>query len=463
MLEPVDDLVLPAESDTVEGEAVESEAEDDDESEDDGESGSETESSEDETPSGPSGVAIKAFSKLTRRYAFSLNQVFCSSQTDLTIGELEEKAELVNGLRTRLLPSMRTQLSALLQSLDLSEYPIHPCPNPESTAEILSALGDLLKETQDAVEEIALEPPLPSAEHDHHLKDLKIFRSNHLLWKTKDIIQNHLCEILSICDQYIVMWEAEGIDREDSDHQARLSNCRKEIVEMSATCKDLMDDLIEWISLSDFGMLQKDWRVSSKKLDRLLAALVEMNNGTFGKPERGDTQTDGEDIRAADEENRARSIQLARSAMPIIKLGRIFYDKLSKTTGKKIPFKLNAGICSKEIDALRNKMDSLDTQIDHILGLVCAIYQTDEHIGSRIKSLKSVTFQAWRCLQAALLTLAFHLQPSDPDGRNDDAHNNFKTWFLVLENQFRLAGSNLKDTVDSCFGEHEEEDESDRD
>ncbi|WAQ85449.1 hypothetical protein PtA15_6A77 [Puccinia triticina] len=434
-------------------EAMESEVEDEDKSE----SGSQ--SRESETLSGPIGAVIKVLDKLNGKYAFSLNQVFCRSETDLTIDRLNEKAELVNDLQTSLLPSIRTQLVALLQSLDLSEYPIHPCPNPESTAAILSKLDGILHETRSAVEEIALESPLPSDEHDHHLKDLKIFRLNHLLWKTKAIIQNHLCEILGICGLYIVMWGHEDMDREDSKHQARLSNWRKDIVEMSVTCKDLIDDLIGWISLSDFAMLQKEWRVSSKKVDRMLVALVEISNETYSRPGTEGTQTGGEDDRAVNEAHRARAIELARSATPIIKLARIFYDKLSKPTGKK-PFMLNAGICSKGIDALRDKMRSFDTQIDHILGLLCVIYQPDGDIEPRIKSLKSVTFQTWACLEKALLRLAFHLKPANSDGRNYDAQNNFKTWFLALEYQFRLACYNLNQTITSRLGDSDG-DESD--
>lgn len=107
-------------------------------------------------------------------YNFFLSEIVCQEEKNLTLDDLEGKMETWKKLRTSLLPCMRSQINiTLIRSPDLSEDAIHPCPSPQSTANILSEIHITLGEARTAIEIPALDPLLPSESHDRNIKVFK--------------------------------------------------------------------------------------------------------------------------------------------------------------------------------------------------------------------------------------------------------------------------------------------------
>ncbi|POW17726.1 hypothetical protein PSTT_00378 [Puccinia striiformis] len=323
---------------------------DDDEDEDDGNTNNDSSS---ETWTGPSAEVLKAFNKLLRNYSYSLNQVFCRTEKNLTLDDLDLEMDTYNDVQTCLLPSLKQQIRDLVESLDLSEFANHPCPNPESTAKILSQLGDTLKSTRSAVEELALESPLPDKSYDGHLKQLK-----------------------------------------------------------------------------------REWRGSTRKLGRQLEALAHILNGTYTR-QKGDKIDDRSDSeKEKDLAHKARAIQLAKSAVPIVKLSRIFYDKLSKTSINQLPFELDTEMSSEELGSLLKTLESFYESVDYMSGHLKICVQNIDYF------------------EKALLALSLYLIPtSHSSGGRSTPQTHFKTWFLGLRNQLNRACIDLKNATDTCFGD----------
>ncbi|KNZ63671.1 hypothetical protein VP01_1115g3 [Puccinia sorghi] len=404
--------------------------------------------------SGRSDVALVAFAKLISEYSFSLNQICCLEQEDLTLDQLDEKIHTWIDLRTRLLPRMKSQIVTLLQSLALSEPLIHPCPNPESTANILTEIHDTLNEARSAVVTLALEPPLPCESHDQHLKEFKRFRMSRILWKTKAVIQEILCDLFESCAVFILMWDGEGIDVEDKEFQTKSVNSRKHILSVATKSGCMIDEILEWSKLSDLAILQDEWQGLSRKLHRMLVALTEMINGRYVWRTSPGQNHDGKNETENNTAHRTRAIQLTRATIPMVKLARLFYDTLSNTTAHRLPFSLDPQISTYEHNSLREDMESFYSKLDRLMGHLCVICETDENIGTKMRSLDEVITQTLGCLEQALLALAFHLVPSQtPAARRSAPQSRYKAWFLPFKHHFFLASFNLRDTAHSFFEE----------
>jgi len=397
-----------------------------------------------------SAVALDAFDKLLAKFHFSLNQCFCRDEVNLTIDGLGRKVDTLNDLRTTLLPSIKSQITTFLQSLDLSESPIHICPDPESTAKIVTVLHRTLSKTRNAVEHLALGPPMPSSKNDQHLKDFKKFRIHRILWKTKALIQENLCDLLGSCLLLIEVWDGEE-DQRDLEFQEKWALSRNDITRLATKSKLRVDEIIEWSKLSDFAILQDEWRVSARKLTEMLESFTAMLNGEYDSSKGPDENENGVD-QVEDKAHRTRALQLAQSGLPLMKLARLFFDKVTKASNQ-MPFTLVTHFSSENHEFLTEKMNSFYLSVNHVYCELCLIYASDRNIAMGIRKLKEKIEETLRNHDKVLLELAFLLVPSHTTADRPASNSNFKTWFRPMSNLIVLASLNLLEAARNCFPE----------
>ncbi|PLW17757.1 hypothetical protein PCANC_09064 [Puccinia coronata f. sp. avenae] len=404
--------------------------------------------------SGPSDKVHATLRKLLRKYQFSLNQMFCREDENLTLDQMDEKIDCLHDLRTSVLPSIKRQILDLLQSLDLSEQPTYPCPDPELTTKIISEMHRTIGKAMSAAETIGLEAPQPEPSHDRQLKEFKQFRSNRILWKTKAVIHQNLCDLLETFGMWLLEWDRQE-DREDVEFQTKSAETGRELSALAVSARIEIDAVLEWLSLSDLAIIQEEWQGPRRKASDMLAALAEMLNGTYVWRKKADQneQADETDLEKK-KAHRARAIQLARWAIPMVKLTRLFYTKLCTTS--QLPFTLDPEISSKEHDELRDKVGALYARIDRVLGGLCFIYETDEDLANKIRGLREVTLRSTGDLDRALLALSFHIAPLHPAASPSALQRDFKDFFRPLTGLLLVATTNFRDAVTSCFGELDE-------
>jgi hypothetical protein len=313
------------------------------------------------------------------------------------------------------------------------------------------------------VELIALEEPMPAASHDHHLEKFKSLRSLQLLWKTKALIQDNLCDLFEACA--LLIWEHENNDPEDLGYQAYASKRRQRITTMAADYQNQVDRLIEYSKLSDFGYLQHDWRLASYKFTETLEVLGRMSNGSYSISSNSNKEDDQivEDQPVEDEEtkrladHREHVNQLAKSFIPFAKLGRIFYDKLSKTTINRPPFELYTEMSSDQLELLASRTSWIRSSIDDLVGELSKLYQSSENLEQRINSMRNEAVMTLYRLDRVLLDLSLHLIPVHTNTRTAytrfPAQSPFKTSFLPLKKQFRAACVHFVRTINIGFGD----------
>ncbi|PLW09344.1 hypothetical protein PCASD_03790 [Puccinia coronata f. sp. avenae] len=254
-----------------------------------------------------------------------------------------------------------------------------------------------------------MKTPLPNPSHDGSLKDLKLFRMNHLLVKTNNIIRLKLCPLLDAGATWILVWDGQN-DPNDSEFQIKSVNIRKKISRLADETGILIDDVIESSTSSDLAILQEG---------------------------------------------------LGQSAITTVKLTRLLYAKLTNSGTSQLPFTLDPGLNSEELDSLRQVTFAFDAGIRRLFDHLCTVYVTDENTPSEIEALRKNIQLSICSLEGFLLVLAFHIAPLHAAaGRSAALQRDFKAWFLPLKNSFLVASTNLQDAVDSCFG-YLEDSESD--
>ncbi|PLW14715.1 hypothetical protein PCANC_21137 [Puccinia coronata f. sp. avenae] len=200
------------------------------------------------------------------------HRLACHPDKQLTLEKLDENVDVLRNLRTFLLPSIKHQLAAVLQSLDLSEGPAYPCPNPELTAKNLSELYDTWRNTISAVDNLALDPPLPI--HDRRLQDFKRFRISSLQEKIDCSIREKLHDLLCECSSWICAWDSQE-DTKDTKFQTRSASTKNRISTLVVNFGVRIDEVIAWSKLSDFLSFTKSAKNQRKNAKKCLKICVQ--------------------------------------------------------------------------------------------------------------------------------------------------------------------------------------------
>ncbi|PLW46156.1 hypothetical protein PCASD_04151 [Puccinia coronata f. sp. avenae] len=399
---------------------------------------------------GPSAIVLETFDEWSDHvYLYYFHQLACHPDKQLTLEQLDKKVDVLRNLRTVLLPSIKHQLAAVLQSLDLSEGPAYPCPNPELTAKNLSELYDTWRNTISAADNLALDPPLPI--HDGRLQDFKRFRISSLQKKIDCSIREKLHVLLCECYSWIWAWDSQE-DTTDRKFQTRSADTQNRISTLVVNFGVRIDEVIAWSKLSDFAILQEECQKSTQECNKMLEDLCQILNEkpvwrkTVGQNERPDNQEKRET-------RKARALQLAQLGIPVVKLTRIFYGKLTNTeTSDQLTFTLDPEICTIEHDSLREKISTFHHKINCIRNYLMAIYGTKKYMSANIQSLRQLTLECTESLDQVLLALAVNLFPLDAAADRSALQRDFKAFFIPLQQHFCVAATNLRDAANSCFG-----------
>ncbi|KAI7957485.1 hypothetical protein MJO28_004580 [Puccinia striiformis f. sp. tritici] len=378
-------------------------------------------------------------------------------QEILSIDQLGSKCKFLHDLQTSVLPSFKQKLSALLPSLDLSEFPIHPCPNPELTRKIISRIDQILAETRLIVEVIAMRPPLPAPTHDHHLEYFKKYRTIRLYWNLNSLIHHKLYDFFKTCAEWIISWERKESEYvpENSQHPSKAFDRREQLDTIAKDCQDRLDGMIECCKDSDFRILQREWRPSVNQLTNMLKALANMINGTTHRRSwnRFLLAVQGQ---WTDEAHKICATQLVRSAIPIVKLGRLFYEKLSNPVTNQLPFTLDTKMSTDELLSLNKTIDVFFHRIDDLMNHIHSFFIANQGNGRKLTELSQISLMILTSLDEALSALASHLIPSQTTDPPSDPQNNFKSWFLPLSDSFIVAVNNFREIIHSHSEDPEE-------
>ncbi|KAA1095692.1 hypothetical protein PGTUg99_023851 [Puccinia graminis f. sp. tritici] len=405
----------------------------------------------------------------------------------MSTDEVDVRKYLLLQLQTCFLPSLKQQLADLLKSLDLTNLSKEK-PNLLDILETVSRLGQTFKQINTFLYSIAGIATCSSQAHkeyDHDYGGVKEFRCHSLIEKINHLMSEHIWVLFKRHIPYILL--------RSKDHPTRLNDRSDlithggKLIEGIARSSDYIDTIIQLSKRSDFNILQDKWRGKSNDLNCLLKRIAVRINPTTeeerllidaGLPEipstskaiaddNHSTNTDQAEIDSnyrdtgsdtdssidqeddesdtscstcSSEESFLRSllIKLAQSAIPLIKLVRILFNKLSNPISQ-VPFTIGLKMSSMDIESVQGELSSLNCSIHNILNDLLYMYDC-EGIMDELKSVKMLRERLWRYFDSSLVLLCFYLVPSTGiELELPISGNHSKTWFLKLREQFYLA------------------------
>ncbi|EFP78203.2 uncharacterized protein PGTG_04159 [Puccinia graminis f. sp. tritici CRL 75-36-700-3] len=394
----------------------------------------------------------------------------------LSIGEIDDLNALLLQMQNSTLPALQQQLGEMLESLNLDDLPARvPNPNLFYAPEIVFRLGHTVDQINHFVQSIApivVNPLHIPQKSDHDYGGLKVYRSTDLIEKLNDLMRQNVIQAL-LHHHVLFIRACSNNHRTSSYDESQLKFHSKNLAQATAQTSEAIDRLIKWSKKSDFGLIQADCQSFANDLDPILENLFtriiskvtpeqrrkSINAGHTNQSQAGpenERQDTGSDIDSSDAQHNQPSasrltdsfddtslslhlMRLTEATIPLIKILRIFFKKLSDTPISKAPFTISAQLCSDQINPMDYELGSLDCGIENLLNV---IYQLDDGPidMAQVKYLETLHEELYRHFNSSLTLLCFHLIPlSETQYHLPRSVNLCKTWFFTLREQFCLA------------------------
>ncbi|KAA1084021.1 hypothetical protein PGT21_014631 [Puccinia graminis f. sp. tritici] len=387
-------------------------------------------------------------------------------QEPLSIDEISTLNDLLCQMQTRHLPSLQQQLVNLSRSLDLANLPNNPHPKLEDTLEILSQLGDSLDQINTFVHSIApivVNPLQQTGKIDHHFGGLKNYRSRELIEKFNNLERESLKWLFDSLRRFI---RASPKDPWTIlNDESILGSLGKDVIEAIDQSYHAISEIIKWSKQSDFSILQDECRRDANNLEPILEGLNRRIALTTRLEEQlrlideGEFDTDSSSASGDEDDEESKTslstdsseqiflrpslMKLAKTTIPLIKLIRIFFNKLSNTPTSKAPFTFGTKLSSAEIREIDCEIGGLSCSIRNLLNLIFYMFDCDEYVND-MKNLEQHFKELPRDFNSSIVLLCCYLLPVNDQLDLPVSGNLFKTWFLTLREQFDLAYDNFR-------------------
>ncbi|KAI7954003.1 hypothetical protein MJO28_006550 [Puccinia striiformis f. sp. tritici] len=204
-----------------------------------------------------------------------------------------------DGLENDILPLLYQQIESLSQLLEISELHIDTSRKLESISDAQVELGHSLQQL------ISLLSLFVRGHWDRQFEPMTI---------TGKISKNRL--------------------------QLRRLDYKARVTKHTVLVKESIERMYDWLTANEFQLIQDDWELTITRIDKILTRLtklvnppeIDLDDDKKGKVE-DDSDYDSEDEWRSEAESLSEpAIELARSAIPIIKLSRLFFRKLLRVS-----------------------------------------------------------------------------------------------------------------------------------
>ncbi|POV94988.1 hypothetical protein PSTT_16537 [Puccinia striiformis] len=303
---------------------------------------------------------------------------------------IERRKELLNQLHFYLLPLLAHQIKTLTLSLE----PIHL--EEQTIFEFEQILG-IQSPLQQSLESIAsaLHTLCPSPDY------FTSHRSNNEEYKRID-------------DQQYK--EFKVFERIDS------SVCRESILAYSSSSCKGIESTIKWLGRSEFELFQWDWPEKICRIDEELEGLLSfINRMKTGKREpKNETKIES-------------ALVLAKSIEPIVKLCRLFFNKLSARNMDKRLFPLLSGMRTDQLNRLHHLAEAVYTDL-----FGCIFNLIDDYllfIGKRLIDFIHIE----QLFEPALFLISHHFVRFLPETDCYPAQSTLRAWLATWYDQLISA------------------------
>ncbi|KAI9608715.1 hypothetical protein H4Q26_004901 [Puccinia striiformis f. sp. tritici PST-130] len=315
-------------------------------------------------------------------------------------------------------------------------------PDVELTIEATTNLDQTLDKIIRSVH--CISAPFPQGDiNDCHLRRCKRFMRKQLHNKVRSMITKHLCQLFWTCIYFVSACKLSNDEPEDLEHRSKTSQWTKELLRVRDLCRDSIDDTIEWCQKIRWSAGNDNETCQS-----VLTLEQKVDSIDIDDEENGNIKVQTDQLHKA-----------TQSIIPIIKLARIFLNKIAKPTKAEIPFTLDKEISSDDLELLRDGTSRIATRLKSLAEIAVELHEANNGFGDNRELMGRLIICLFADLEAILLLLSLYLIPLPTTGlTNYKSGNQFKTWFHGLETLWRKATHHYLDAL--AYSEDEDEDES---
>ncbi|KAH9452637.1 hypothetical protein Pst134EB_016591 [Puccinia striiformis f. sp. tritici] len=239
--------------------------------------------------------------------------------------------ELWSSRGSEILSASTTRMTSRETTPRIVKIPLSRQPNPinlsgeplstlQSILMIQSQLDHTLNQFPSALQRIGrvMSTLRSGRTNDQYLKEFKYFRGGGLFYLyTSRVIK----ELVKLFKQSYRLIRQMGLSFERNHDPTRIDATRQLILEhTSSACKEI-DSAIEWLEGSEFDLVQWDWPSEICNINEQLEDLMYLINHA---------SLDQADSKPTNELLNQRNMRLAKTIPPIVKLSRLFLEKLSR-------------------------------------------------------------------------------------------------------------------------------------
>ncbi|KAI7963705.1 hypothetical protein MJO29_004132 [Puccinia striiformis f. sp. tritici] len=349
---------------------------------------------------------------------------------------------LLTQIQTSFLPTCQQQLTELKDSLDLESSNTEPNPDLQNASVILSRLSDTMDQLSISANSLA--PSVTSLEGhssrvDHEHGALKGIRRDGLLQEINQMIRDELRDLFEFYGDLITSGQLTHNNPDPSaDNQTPTASHRTQVIEMTAYVSQTMTLIVDYPKLSDFGFIQSDWIYQEQLLNGNLTKITQRITGS--PIDEG-----------AREDNQARNhpgqqfplkpsvVELIRLAVPLLKILRIFFNRLFTTPIGKTRFMVSDQMCSFDLKCLKEQTEYVARDFINMYKNLARLHDANRFDNRRVEHVRRDAKMLTSRFDASLASLRFHMVPLDSQLHGPPSGNLFKTLFYPLRSEFRVC------------------------
>ncbi|KNF03093.1 hypothetical protein PSTG_03678 [Puccinia striiformis f. sp. tritici PST-78] len=236
--------------------------------------------------------------------------------------------------------------------------------------------------------------------------------------------------------------------------QLRRSDFRARVTQHTVIVKESIERMNDWLTGNEFQVIQENWGVTINQIDKILVRLTKLvkspeidldDDKEEGKVE-DDSDYDSEDEWRSEAESLSEpAIELARSAIPIIKLSRLFFKKLLRVS-RNGNFQMESSfteMSSTQLDRLACSINYIRNSNDDLYEILDEAETNDDR--DTITDLGKTLSDLIHLFDSTILLLIVYVIPSmitlpqHPHPLTFQSNHPLKTWLLTWNNMFLSA------------------------
>ncbi|EFP75943.1 uncharacterized protein PGTG_01274 [Puccinia graminis f. sp. tritici CRL 75-36-700-3] len=365
-------------------------------------------------------------------YHRSIEETFSADQ-------LNFKRGLLNQLHSHLLPALGRQIGSLSRLLDPSRLRSEPGLTLNLILSIQSELNHTLKQIQSALYIVC---PYSAAStstrtNDQHRREFKSFRidgmfdliAKYSTMTAMSLIFSEANALLKQLDLSTKPYEVYELEMTD------IPSIVSSIADNTADSWKAIELTIEWLQGSELNLVQLRWPEEIRAINETLQTLLSLTDSTS-------TSNEHDELSGITLLSKP-AIQLAKSLTPIVKLSRLFFNKLSKRGMNRKRLPLFTEMRSDQLKSLAG----LAREVSYNLGKISESVRKTSTVRDNTTSVQCTRLaeKIETRFESSVLLISFYFVPLIAD---TDVQNYYKTWLATWFLQLNLAMQKLRADIE---------------